>query len=224
MHRNPELLARYRAGETSAYEEVYLEHEGPVRRFLSGGFTFVSRGRTCRYRGNVPGIDAEAIVQETFVRAFLPSTRKNYDGERPFRNYLFSIAKNLVLREFQRRDRVVSADQTEEATDVIAFRSSAFAAAQREVDPEHSVADAQLHALTSDFIQTLGGEEQEFFSHRFAHGLTQEATAKEMGVTRARVKLLEKNLRRRFLAALRDHGYFVGYNPKPRWTRASEAA
>ena len=45
-----------------------------------------------------------------------------------------------------------------------------------------------------------------------------------MNVTRARVKLLEKNLRQRFLTSLRENGYFVGYNPKPRWARADQAA
>ncbi len=220
LHQDRKLLAAYREGETWAYEAVYRLYAEPVRRFLAGGFTFVSRGRTCRYRGAGTGIDLDAVVQETFARAFAPSTRVNYDGERPFKNYLFSIAKNLVLREFQRRDRVLNVENTEETTDALARRGIELGFTPEGPSPEHAVADEELHAVTRAFIETLNDEETEFFGVRFAQGLTQEATAEEMGCTRARVKLLEKALRRRFLETLRKNGYFVGYTPKPRWSRA----
>jgi RNA polymerase sigma factor (sigma-70 family) len=229
MHRDKKLLAGYRKGETWAYEALYHEHAEPVRRFLVGGFTFVSRGRTCRYRGGgyaggVGSIDVDGVVQETFARAFSESTRRNYDGERPFKNYLFSIAKNLVLREFQRKERVLGVDQTDETTDMLARRGVNFGLTSQSHSPEHQVADDQLHTVTHAFIAELDDEEQTFFSIRFARGLTQEATAREMGVTRARIKLLEKQLRARFLERLRDHGYFVGYTPKSRWSREQTKA
>ncbi len=221
LHEDRKLLAAYRAGETWAFEILYRALCEPVRRFLAGGFTFVSRGRTCRYRGGVAGIDAESILQETFARAFAPNTRAHYDGERPFKNYLFSIAKNLVLREFQRRERVLPLDASDEATDVLARRRSDSHPGLHsdDRDPEVAFADGELHEVTRSFIQTLDDEGREFFLHRFVHGLTQEATARAMKVTRARIKLLEKGQRARFLEALRDAGYFVGYTPKPRWTR-----
>ena len=220
MHKDKALLAAYRNGETWAYEALYREHAEPVRRFLVGGFTFVSKGRTCRYRGYGTGIDADAIVQETFARAFAASTRKNYDGERPFKNYLFSIAKNLVLREFQRKERLLSTDAPEETTDVLHRRGTIdFGLTSKEEDPEGAVADEELRVVTEAFIAELDEEERSFFTHRFARGLTQEATAEAMDCTRARIKLLEKNLRRRFLDRLRGNGYFVGYTPKSRWRR-----
>ena len=225
LHSDQNLLAAYRNGETWAFEALYLHYAEPVRRFLEGGFTFVSRGRTCRYRGGSSGIDVDSIAQETFARAFAASTRANYDGVRPFKNYLFSIAKNLVLREFQRRERVLSVDpQTDETTDALARRGVDFGLATAEHSPEGCVADEQLTRLTRAFIDELNGEETRFFSFRFARGLTQEATAEAMGITRARVKLLEKALRRRFLERLRANGYFVGYTPRPRWSRVERVA
>jgi RNA polymerase sigma factor (sigma-70 family) len=221
LHEDRKLLAAYRAGETWAFEILYRSFAEPVRRFLAVGFTFVSRGKTCRYRGNVAGIDAEAVLQETFARAYAPATRQHYDGERPFKNYLFSIAKNLVLREIARKERVISIEQTEETADVLARRHPEPQAGMHsdEKDPELAVADEQLAHVTRGFIKTLGAEERSFFLNRFVKGLTQEATATAMGVTRARVKLLEKSQRKKFLELLRGAGYFVGYNPKPRWTR-----
>jgi RNA polymerase sigma factor (sigma-70 family) len=220
LHEDRKLLAAYRAGETWAFEILFKTLREPVRRFLAGGFTFASQGRTCRYRGNLPGVDSESIVQETFTRAFSASTRMHYDGERPFKTYLFTIAKNLVLRELSRRERVVSMEHTS-AIDALAQRRSMSQSGMHsdDCDPELTVADGQLTGVTRSFVQKLDKEEQNFFLHRFVRGLTQEATAEAMGVTRARVKLIEKAMRKEFLVALRGAGYFVDYNPKPRWTR-----
>lgn len=221
LHEDRKLLAAYRAGETWAFDILYRSMSESVRRFLAGGFTFVSRGRTCRYRGGVPGIDAEAIVQETFARAFAPSTREHYDGERPFKNYLFSIAKNLVLRELARKERVLPLELGDEGTEQLRRRraDTVPTLSSEERDPETFLADGELKVVTKQFVAKLDPEGRAFFLYRFVRGLTQEATADAMKITRARVKLIEKAQRRAFLALLRENGYFVGYAPKPRWTR-----
>ncbi|MCP4501724.1 MAG: sigma-70 family RNA polymerase sigma factor [Deltaproteobacteria bacterium] len=219
MLKDKALLEGYRAGESWAYERLYNEHGESVARFLNGGFSFLSRGRLCRYRGNAPGIDQEAIVQETFARALAPRTRVNYDGERPFRNYLFSIAKNLVLREYSRRERVLDSDQSDEAADVIQLHSSISLHEKSEANPERLASNNELSTMTTAFVRALSEEEQRFFDERFVNGNTQDGTAKIMGCTRARIKLLEKNIRRSFLENLRESGYFVGYEPKARWSR-----
>ena len=222
MHEDQELLQGYRQGQTWAFERLYRAHNVAVQRFLLGGFTFVSRGRTCRYRGGNAGVDVDAIVQETFTRAFSSSTRTNYDGERPFKTYLLAIAKNLVLRELARHDRHASLDAMEDTTDLVlrkARHSGAASLLPEERSPEKVSADAELSTITRGYIAGLDDEERSFFNHRFAQGLTQEATAEAMDCTRARVKLLEKRLRESFLVALRARGYFVDHDMKPRWTR-----
>jgi len=222
LHEDPALLKAYRGGETWAFEILYRQYNVLVQRFLFGGFTFVSQGRTCRYRGGNAGVDVDAIVQETFTRVFAISTRSHYDGERPFKNYLLSIAKNLVLRELARHDRLASLDSMEETTDVVLRRARSTGGGgflPDERSPEKAAGDAELTAITRTFIDTLSDEEKSFFNHRFVAGLTQEDTAAQMGCTRARVKLLEKNLRVEFLEKLRARGYFVDHDMKPRWSR-----
>ena len=221
LHEDKNLLEAYRNGETHAYEALYRAYAEPVRRFLAGGFTFVSRGRTCRFRGTAADLDLESIVQESFARVFAASTRSNYDGERPFKNYLFSIAKNLVLREYQRRERVVYVDAGEDASEALdrKSRESAVSLTTIDKDPETTFADGELQDVTRAYIATLDDEERSFFLHRFVRTLTQEATAEAMGVTRARIKLLEKQQRAAFMQHLHNAGYFVGYTPKARWTR-----
>jgi DNA-directed RNA polymerase specialized sigma24 family protein len=85
--------------------------------------------------------------------------------------------------------------------------------------PEKISADVELSTIIRGYIAELDDEERVFFNHRFASALTQEATAEAMNCTRARVKLLEKRLRESFLVAMRDRGYFVDHDMKPRWSR-----
>lgn len=221
MLRDLQLLAAYRLGEKKAFTVLYERYANPLRRFLQGGFSFSSQGRICRFKGADAGMDVEALVQETFARAFVSSTRKNYDGVRPFQTYLFSIAKNLVLRECSHRDRLISVEEI----DIAADGGSTFSTISphgHSDSPEKSAADLQLRNITDCFVASLTEEERSFFSARFAKGLTQESTALRLGTTRARVKLLEKNVRRRFLEQLQAKGYFVDYAPNPRWKRQNE--
>lgn len=218
MINNPTLLQSYRKGEKEAFLILYNKYSGPLRKFLQGGFSFLSQGRVCRFRGVDASMDVEAIVQETFARAFVPNTRTNYDGARPFQTYLFSIAKNLVLRECHHRDRLINVERVEETND----QAVSYPFGSRDSysqSPEAHVQNMQLKALTDGFIDALNDEERQFFSLRFAKGLTQEGTAERMSTTRARIKLLEKNMRKRFLDMLRKNGYLVDHKINPRWKR-----
>lgn len=218
MINNPELLESYRKGEKSAFLTLYKKYASPLRKFLQGGFSFSSQGRICRFRGMDASMDVESIVQETFARAFVVTTRTNYDGARPFQTYLFSIAKNLVLRECHHRERLIHVEHVEDAVDH--SRSMPFSSRSSfGENPEAHVQNMQLKALTDGFIASLNEEERLFFSLRFARGRTQEGTATSMNTTRARIKLLEKNMRKRFLELLRKNGYLVEHQLNPRWKR-----
>jgi RNA polymerase sigma factor (sigma-70 family) len=223
MINDPELLESYRKGEKKAFLTLYKKHSSPLRKFLQGGFSFSSQGRICRFRGVDASMDVESVVQETFTRAFVQTTRTNYDGTRPFQTYLFSIAKNLVLRECHHRDRLVHVEHIEDALEPVTnfpFCSQG----NMNNSPEIHVQNMQLKKLTDDFIAFLNNEERQFFSFRFAKGFTQEATAERMSTTRARIKLLERNIRKRFLDMLRKNGYLVDHKINPRWKRKVKTA
>jgi RNA polymerase sigma factor (sigma-70 family) len=222
MINNPELLESYRNGEQNAFLHIYNKYASSLRKFLQGGFSFSSQGRIFRYKGVDAAMDVESIVQETFARAFVASTRASYDGERPFQTYLFSIAKNLVLRECHHRERVIHVERIEDSVEPIVNNSMAFDNATS-ISPEIYVQNLQLEALIEGFITSLNEEEKQFFSWRFAQGETQESTASKMGTTRARIKLLEKNMRKRFLEMLRKNGYLVEHRVNPRWKRKERA-
>lgn len=217
MNNDPELLKSYRNGEKKAFLEIYNRYSSRLRKFLHGGFSFSSQGRMLRFKGADSSMDAEAIVQETFVRAFFASTRANYDGTRPFQTYLFSIAKNLVLRECHHRDRLINVEHVDEAVESSSYPF--YTKGNQDLNPELHLQNLQLKNLTDKFISSLKVEEKTFFTVRFAEGNTQEKTAEIMGTTRARIKLLEKNIRARFLSLLRKNGYLVERKLNPRWKR-----
>src|SRR5688572_23850729 len=91
-----ELLARFRAGERPALEETYRHYAPIVATFLSRGFTFKSGDQTLRFAGYAEPFDLDNALAETFVRAFRESARLGYDGINPYKNYLLTIARNLV--------------------------------------------------------------------------------------------------------------------------------
>ena len=80
LHTDKKLLKGFRKGETEAFETVYHLYADLVRKFLYSGFSFSSQGRACRFHGADSTIDVDAVVQETFLRAFGETTRKSYDG------------------------------------------------------------------------------------------------------------------------------------------------
>lgn len=221
MLRDPQLLLSYRNGDETAFLALYEKYATSLRRFLQSGFNFSSQGKMCRFKGTDANLDAESLVQETFARAFAKTTRENYDGVRPFQTYLFSIAKNLVLRESLHRDRLISTEFIEETENSEGAFSGAFDSGMC-INPEKQAENEQLKKIMQSFIDRLGKEEKSFFSFRFAKGCTQEGTAEQMGTTRARIKLLEKNIRKRFLETLRKHGYLTNYSPNPRWKRVQD--
>ncbi len=221
MTGEKKLLDLYKTGERSAFLELYNKYAIPLRKFLHSGFSFASQGRICRFKGLDHSMDIESIIQETFTRAFAPTTRSNYDSERPFQTYLFSIAKNLVLRECHQRDRLVIVDHTDDSLEL----NRHFPSLNRDSmgdNPENIAQNKQLEAITQGFFEKLTEEEQDFFSWRFSEGLTQEGTAQAMNTTRARIKLLEKNVRCRFLEILRKNGYFTDHRLQPRWKRKDQ--
>jgi RNA polymerase sigma-70 factor (ECF subfamily) len=77
------ILARYRAGDGSAFEEIIRRHRAPLERMVE---------RYVKSRE-----DAKDVVQQTFVRAI--EKMDTFRGEASFKSWLFRIALNLALNQ-----------------------------------------------------------------------------------------------------------------------------
>lgn len=196
------LLASFKAGERAALTEVYRAHAEAVALMLRHGFVFESGGQRRRFVGYGSGFELQDALHETFRRAFEPRARDAYDGIRPYGPYVKTIARNLVLRGFRDRERLFpSLDEAPpEVRDVTPI------ALEAAPSPERAVHDRQVAALVADFLAGLEPQDRALVELRFERGLSQRDAAEALGLGRQRIRTRERNLRRRLLAYLREHG------------------
>ena len=215
-----ELLARYKAGDRRALEEVYRHYVGDVSNFLRRGFSFTSRDRSLRFSGYNQPFDLDNAVQETFVRAFKDSARLGYDGLHSFKNYLLAIARTLVVDEFRNREVAMSpfieaqsrVDQPvvhdgEEAAPSQSMGSSDSA----QISAEHEFLRQELAQLYAAFVARLSEKDRIFFHARFEEQKTQVEAGEACGLSHMQSRTLEKKLRERFLKFMQSSGYLESY-------------
>ena len=83
-----ELASFARSGQIQAFDELVRRHWAGIRRFLLG---------------YLPHGASDDIAQETFLRAYRKI--EQYDDNRPFLPWLFTIARRLALNEIRRKNR-----------------------------------------------------------------------------------------------------------------------
>ena len=83
-----ELASLARSGQIRAFDELVRRHWAGIRRFLLG---------------YLPHGSSDDVAQETFLRAYRKI--EQYDGNRPFLPWLFTISRRLALNEIRRKNR-----------------------------------------------------------------------------------------------------------------------
>lgn len=213
---NPKFLAAFRAGCPTALDTVYRTFERPLKNFVLRGFAFKSDGRQLYFSGMHAEHDLEDIVQETFRRAFGERARQSFDGIRPYKNYLFTIARNCVITDMSSRRRQIPVGEalmrdapSEDLSPLESWVLSQRAAFgdDGDADSHEMLENLEIYGLLMGFIESLDGEAARFFRFRFLAQCSQENTARRMGWNRARVRKLEARLRRDFLCHARGTGY-----------------
>lgn len=215
--KNPEFLRRFREGDAKALEAVYRAFERPLRNFVLRGFAFKSEGRQLYFSGLGDEHDLEDIIQETFRRAFGVKARHAFDGVRPYKNYLFTIARNAVITDLSSRRRQIPvgealmrdapSDDLSPLESWVLAQRTAHSNDAPESGAHEQVENLEIYGLIMGFIEELAQEERRFFRFRFLGQCSQEGTARRMGWNRARVRKLEAKLRRAFLCHVRGSGY-----------------
>jgi RNA polymerase sigma-70 factor (ECF subfamily) len=85
-----ELMTRYCAGDTAAFDMLYRRHRGAVFRYVQ--------------RLASAGMDAEALFQDAWLRAI--AARSQWRHDQAFLPWLYRIAHNRVIDELRRRHHV----------------------------------------------------------------------------------------------------------------------
>jgi RNA polymerase sigma factor (sigma-70 family) len=208
LTENRVLMDAFRSGRKSAMKEVYCAYSKGLFGMLAKGF-HIETGETHYYfKGYQEPWKLENAVQEVFVRAFSDSARMAYDGVRPYRNYLFMIARNYVIDSFRKNRReFVPIDEL--PVDKVDSPMDGFQ--HRPPSPEKAAFEKRMHSHVGQFVTSLSTEERSIYEARFVQGQSIEGVAKELDVTEYRVKKHEKRIKKRFFKYMRGHGYFEGY-------------
>jgi RNA polymerase sigma-70 factor (ECF subfamily) len=191
------LLAAFRVGRADVLARTYHALVDDVFRVVALGF--VTRNGSIRPERDPD--EQRAVVQEVFVRAFAERARLAYDGLRPYRPYLLTIAKNVMIDRARSRSSELA--RTSEL-DVDAIIDS-DAAIPGEV--EETAEQQQQRAAAATYVAGLDEELRAFVQLRFDRELSQIDVAEQLGVTRRRVRTLE----RRVLTGLRK--FLKKYRP-----------
>ncbi|MEO1482097.1 MAG: sigma-70 family RNA polymerase sigma factor [Myxococcota bacterium] len=211
---NRELLAGFRRGDATALRAVYEAYVYDLSAFLRRGFVFNAGEKSLRFRGYDSTYDLEDCLQEVFRRAFGERARDSYDGLRPYRNYLWTIARNVVINDYQARMKTLSRyDDVSEhepvadeewtgGDDPLGTDPSAHP------NPEKATLSEELRGLVDRFVDDLPAREHQVFELRYRRGLNHLEIEAHTQLSPSKIKTTEARIRKRLLRFLHQHGYF----------------
>lgn len=190
LEQDRALLAAFREGRSDVLERVYHALVDDVFRLAALGFAT----KTGMIRPERDRDEQRAIVQDVFVRAFGERARASYDGVRPYRPYLLTIARNIMI------DRARGTAAEHARTSEVDVDAIIAADAPISGDFEEDSEQRAVRNRTTEYLATLDAETRAFVELRFERDLSQAALAAHLNITRRRVRTLEarviKGLRR----------------------------
>ncbi|NOZ84771.1 MAG: sigma-70 family RNA polymerase sigma factor [Deltaproteobacteria bacterium] len=169
-----ELLNAFRRGDESAMALVYHSYVDIV-------WTTVRRAGIIE-----PDLQAD-VVQETFLKAFLPGTRAAYDSSREFKPYICGIARNLAVDMARRAGTKAKMEHN-------LLKENGIDHSNLKEEPEDLVHHHRLKELVNSYIDSVSPELKRFWMLRYKEELPQADVAAHMGITRRRVRTLERRL------------------------------
>ena len=163
------LVIRYQGGEQSAFGELYMRYFNPV-------YTYAHVALSDHH-------EAEDVTQQVFIRALSALERYELRPGVPFRGWLFSIARNVVVTAITKRHGVIldTPDQLE-------------ALREGEADSGPSVNEALGWLTDSEvamFVERLPLAQRQVLTLRFMLDLTSEEVAQVLGRTHTSVRKLQ---------------------------------
>ena len=176
-----EFLERFRRGERSALEQVYWGYLASVDRLVRRLLHLHGRARLAATAS------VEDLVQDSFTRAFGPIARQAYDGRRDYGAYLHTIVRNRVADALRLQRREVLADDAEIE---VWLALEDVAAAE---DPPGWI-DPVSVARVREYLSRLPRNLQSVHYRRYVLDEVQDVAADALGLTRQRIRTLEKKL------------------------------
>jgi RNA polymerase sigma-70 factor (ECF subfamily) len=218
LQGHPARIEAFKRGDRATLTSLYDAHLETVERFLAGGFTFTSGGKTMRFRGFREPFRLQESVQASFIHAFRERARQAYDGTRPYRPFLLGIVRNFIIDEFRKEQTfakyVVSVESFAaegESTDEVMSRVGETHAAP---SPEVEAMRSQLAGTLQAFVEGLDDVEKTLLERHLMGELSQREIADELGIDRNEVRKHVRTMRERLLKHLKSQGFIGSLDPE----------
>lgn len=160
------LVARFNAGDKSAFQELVVKHQAPIRALVG------------RY---IKTDEAQDVAQRAFLRAF--EKLSTFRGESSFRTWLSRIAIHLALNHLRgNRDRMESVELDDIAAFTNALETGRLVAAEmwKKVSARLTLLPPKqrlvvelrfFHELSFKEISAVAGCSEESAKANFHHGV-----------------------------------------------------
>jgi RNA polymerase sigma-70 factor, ECF subfamily len=185
FRNDPALLRRFRSGERAALAAVYDAYVEKVGRLVRRGCA-IRRSTASAGAVHVGPDDYLDMIQEVFAKAFSAAGRQGYDGLRDYEPYLLMITRNVMIDCVRRSTGVMPV-----APEMFADIASDEAA----LDDRAPWESARTLAVVRRYLIQLPPELALVHRYRYLDGLSQEATALAMQMSRQNLRTLEARLR-----------------------------
>ncbi|MEC8024606.1 MAG: sigma-70 family RNA polymerase sigma factor [Myxococcota bacterium] len=177
----------FKRGDRWALTEVYRVYYPLVTTVVTRGFG--------GFRGFFNPADRDDAIQSIFAAAFEQKARLRYNGLDPYTAFLRGIAQNVVRRMLERRTKFMRTDGQPELE-------------HKEVETaEAQFLDAEAIQVVRAFRETIQEPVQrQILASYFVDGDAEETIAKDLGITRYKVRKTISLLDRRMRRYLKQHG------------------
>lgn len=216
LRDHPERVEKFRRGDRETLAALYAAHVDAVEELLVRGFGFKSKGQAIRFRGLREPFEIQEVLQDAFMRAFRKQARDAYDPSKPWRPYLITITRNLVIDRFRRSTledslfvKVGSLMLEDESEAQVLGRLSASKPAQvgdPGFSPELEAMRTQVSTVLASFVSTLDETDTRILQEHLMGSLSQNAMADELGMSRNDVRKQIREMRARLLRHLKAEG------------------
>ena len=185
-----DLVRRARQRDAAAFRSIIQRHNQRLYRLVRS----VVRDP----------VEAEDVVQETYVRAFMGLNE--FRGASSFSTWLTRIAFNEALGRLRQRKPMTSLDEfTEKALEADDATVIPFPLMQpMSADPEHGAARAEIRRVLEQAIDELPAAFRVVFVMRAVEQLSTEETAAGLGIPEETVKTRFHRAKRRLRETIQD--------------------
>ena len=177
----------FKRGDKWALTEVYRVYYPLVKTVITRGFG--------GFRGFFNPSDRDDAIQSVFAAALSEKARLRYNGVDAYSSFLRGISQNVVRRMLDRRTKFMRTDgQPELENKVVPTAESSYLTA------EATLVVRAFRESIDDPIQRA------VLQQYFVDGVAEETIAKELSITRYKVRKVIALLDRRMRRYLRQHG------------------